>query len=285
MSQTTSRFYATKIDFTAFKPQHFGWQLDGKVATITLNRPERKNPLTFESYAELRDTFRQLAQADQVKTIVITGAGGNFCSGGDVHEIIGPLVEMQRAGDMAGLLAFTRMTGDLVKAMRACPQPIVAAVDGVCAGAGAILAMASDLRYGTASTKVAFLFVRVGLAGADMGACNMLPRIVGSGRAAELLYTGRTLDGAEGERWGFFNKLCESATLLSDAQSFARTLADGPTFGHAMTKRCIHQEWSMGVDEAIEFEAQAQAVCMQTQDFERAYHAFAAKQRPVFEGN
>ena len=285
MSQTGTRFHSEGIDFAGFTPQHFGWQLDGKVATITLNRPERKNPLTFESYAELRDTFRHLAHADQVKTIVLTGAGGNFCSGGDVHEIIGPLVQMQRNGDMAGLLAFTRMTGDLVKAMRACPQPVIAAVDGVCAGAGAILAMASDLRYGTASTKVAFLFVRVGLAGADMGACNLLPRIVGSGRAAELLYTGRALEGAEGERWGFFNKLCESATLLADAQAFARTLADGPTFGHAMTKRCIHQEWSMGVDDAIEFEAQAQAVCMQTQDFERAYNAFIAKQRPVFEGN
>ncbi len=285
MNKTADRFRAGSLDWSAFKPQHFGWQLDGKVATITLNRPERKNPLTFESYAELRDTFRQLAHADQVKTIVITGAGGNFCSGGDVHEIIGPLVEMQRQGDMAGLLGFTRMTGDLVKAMRACPQPIVAAVDGVCAGAGAILAMASDLRYGTASTKVAFLFVRVGLAGADMGACNMLPRIVGSGRAAELLYTGRSLDGAEGERWGFFNKLCESNTLLADAQAFARTLADGPTFGHAMTKRCIHQEWSMGVDDAIEFEAQAQAVCMQTQDFGRAYNAFVKKQKPVFEGD
>ena len=285
MNKTATRLHSGGIDFTAFKPQHFGWQLDGKVATITLNRPERKNPLTFESYAELRGTFRALAHADQVKTVVITGAGGNFCSGGDVHDIIGPLVEMQRAGDMAGLLAFTRMTGDLVKAMRACPQPVIAAVDGVCAGAGAILAMASDMRYGTASTKVAFLFVRVGLAGADMGACNMLPRIVGSGRAAELLYTGRSLDGTEGERWGFFNKLCDSTSLLADAQAFARTLAGGPTFGHAMTKRCIHQEWSMGVDDAIEFEAQAQAVCMQTQDFERAYNAFLAKQRPVFEGN
>ena len=285
MNKTAAPFRTGSQDWNAFKPQHFGWQLDGKVATITLNRPERKNPLTFESYAELRDTFRQLAHADQVKTIVITGAGGNFCSGGDVHEIIGPLVQMQRAGDMAGLLAFTRMTGDLVKAMRACPQPIIAAVDGVCAGAGAILAMASDLRYGTVSTKVAFLFVRVGLAGADMGACNMLPRIVGSGRAAELLYTGRSLAGTEGERWGFFNKLCDPASLLADTQAFARILADGPTFGHAMTKRCIHQEWSMGVDDAIEFEAQAQAVCMQTQDFERAYNAFVAKQRPVFEGN
>ena len=285
MSNTDRRLQPAGIDFTAFKPNHFGWQLDGKVATITLNRPERKNPLTFASYAELRDTFRHLVYADQVKTIVITGAGGNFCSGGDVHEIIGPLIELQRKGDMAGLLAFTRMTGDLVKAMRACPQPIIAAIDGVCAGAGAILAMASDMRYGTVAAKAAFLFVRVGLAGADMGACNMLPRIVGAGRAAELLYTGRALDGVEGERWGFFNKLCDSSTLLADAQAFARTLADGPTFGHAMTKRCIHQEWSMGIDDAIEAEAQAQAICMQTQDFERAYNAFVSKQKPVFAGN
>ncbi len=282
---TAASLQPEAIDFATFKPAHFGWQLDGKVATITLNRPERKNPLTFESYAELRDTFRKLVYADQVKTVVITGAGGNFCSGGDVHEIIGPLIELQRKGDMAGLLAFTHMTGDLVKAMRACPQPIVAAIDGVCAGAGAILAMASDMRYGTAAARVAFLFVRVGLAGADMGACNMLPRIVGAGRAAELLYTGRALDGAEGERWGFFNRLCDSATLLADAQAFARSLADGPTFGHAMTKRCIHQEWSMGIDDAIEAEAQAQAICMQTKDFERAYNGFVAKQRPVFEGN
>ena len=252
MSDTDARTRPAGIDFSAFAPKHFGWQLDAKVATITLNRPERKNPLTFDSYAELRDTFRNLIYADQVKTVVITGAGGNFCSGGDVHEIIGPLIELQRKGDMAGLLAFTRMTGDLVKAMRACPQPIIAAIDGVCAGAGAILAMASDMRYGTAAAKVAFLFVRVGLAGADMGACNMLPRIVGAGRAAELLYTGRILDGTEGERWGFFNKLCDSSTLLADTQAFARTLADGPTFGHAMTKRCIHQEWSMGIDDAIE---------------------------------
>ena len=285
MTQTHTRFRPDGLDFDNFQPKHFGWQLDGKVATITLNRPERKNPLTMESYAELRDTFRNLTYADNVKTVVITGAGGNFCSGGDVHEIIGPLVEMQRAGDMNGLLAFTRMTGDLVKAMRACPQPIVAAVDGVCAGAGAILAMASDMRYGTAATKVAFLFVRVGLAGADMGACNMLPRIIGAGRAAELLYTGRSMDGVEGERWGFFNRLCESSNLLAESQAFARALADGPTFGHAMTKRCIHQEWSMGIDDAIEAEAQAQAICMQTQDFERAYNAFVAKQKPVFAGN
>ena len=211
--KTQDLFTPAGVDFSNFKPRHFGWQLDGKVATVTLNRPERKNPLTFESYAELRDTFRNLTYAPQVKAVVITGAGGNFCSGGDVHEIIGPLVQMQDGGDMGGLLAFCRMTGDLVKAMRACPQPIVAAVDGVCAGAGAILAMASDLRYGTAASKVAFLFVRVGLAGADMGACNMLPRIIGAGRAAELLYTGRSMDGAEAERWGFFNKICEPAAL------------------------------------------------------------------------
>lgn len=283
--ETAARFRPARLDFGNFKPRHFLWQADGPVATITLNRPERKNPLTLESYAELRDTFRDLVYADTVKTVVITGAGGNFCSGGDVHEIIGPLVEMQRNGDMSGLLAFTRMTGDLVKAMRACPQPIVAAIDGVCAGAGAILAMASDLRFGTAASKVAFLFVRVGLAGADMGACNMLPRIIGAGRAAELLYTGRAMGGEEAERWGFYNKLCQPDTVLSDAQAMAKTLAAGPTFGHAMTKRCIHQEWSMGIDDSIEAEAQAQAICMQTKDYERAYEAFVAKQKPVFAGN
>lgn len=284
-ADTAQRFRPPRIDFAAFKPKHFQWQLDGKVATVTLNRPERKNPLTIESYAELRDTFRDLVYADAIKCVVITGAGGNFCSGGDVHEIIGPLVEMQRKDDMSGLLAFTRMTGDLVKAMRGCPQPIVAAVDGVCAGAGSIVAMASDLRYGTARSKVAFLFVRVGLAGADMGACNMLPRIIGAGRAAELLYTGRAMDGTEAERWGFFNKLCEPDAVLAAAQGLAKSLADGPTFANAMTKRCIHQEWSMGVDDAIEAEAQAQSICMQTKDFERAYEAFVAKGKPVFEGN
>ncbi len=282
---TARRFRPTRVDLARFEARHFLWQLDGKVATVTLNRPERKNPLTLESYAELRDTFRDLVYADDIKSVVITGAGGNFCSGGDVHEIIGPLVEMQRKGDMHGLLAFTRMTGDLVKAMRACPQPIVAAVDGICAGAGAILAMASDLRYGTTRSKTAFLFVRVGLAGADMGACNMLPRIVGAGRAAELLYTGRTMDGREAERWGFFNRLCETDAVLREAQSMARTLAEGPTFAHAMTKRCIHHEWSMGVDDSIEAEAQAQAICMQTKDYERAYEAFVGKQKPVFQGN
>lgn len=282
---TAVRFRPTRVDFRTFRPQHFLWQVDGAVATITLNRPDRKNPLTLESYAELRDTFRDLVYADTIKSVVIAGAGGNFCSGGDVHEIIGPLVEMQRRGDMAGLLAFTRMTGDLVKAMRACPQPIVAAIDGICAGAGAILAMASDLRYGTPQSKVAFLFVRVGLAGADMGACNMLPRIIGAGRAAELLYTGRTLSGAEAERWGFFNKLGESAAVIAEAQAMAKSLAEGPTFAHAITKRCIHQEWSMGIDESIEAEAQAQAICMQTKDYERAYEAFVAKAKPAFEGN
>ena len=274
-----------RIDFASYRPKHFLWSLDGKVATITLNRPERKNPLTFESYAELRDTFRELVYSEIVKVVVITGAGGNFCSGGDVHEIIGPLVRMQEAGDMRGLLDFTRMTGDLVKAMRACPQVIVAAVDGICAGAGAILAMASDLRLGTAQSKLAFLFVRVGLAGADMGACNILPRIIGAGRAAELLYTGRAIDGSEAERWGFYNRLCAPERLDAEALELARSLAAGPTFAHAMTKRCIHQEWSLSIDDAIEAEAQAQAICMQTKDYGRAYRAFVAKQRPVFEGN
>jgi len=274
-----------RFDPATYAPRGFLWSLAGKVATITLSRPERKNPLTFDSYAELRDLFRALAHADAVKAVVITGAGGNFCSGGDVHEIIGPLVAMQEAGDMPGLLAFTRMTGDLVKAMRACPQPILAAIDGICAGAGAILAMASDLRLGTEASKVAFLFVRVGLAGADMGACNMLPRIIGAGRAAELLYTGRSMDGAEAERFGFYNRLVDPEALLAETQALAASIADGPTFAHAMTKKCLHQEWSMGIDEAIEAEAQAQAICMQTRDFARAYRAFAAKQLPVFEGN
>jgi len=268
-----------------FRPRHFGWSVDGKVATVTLNRPDRKNPLTFDSYAELRDTFRALSHVTDVKTVVITGEGGNFCSGGDVHEIIGPLVEMKEAGNMQGLLAFTRMTGDLVKAMRHCPQPVIAAVDGICAGAGAILAMASDLRIATARTKTAFLFVRVGLAGADMGACNILPRIIGSGRAAELLYTGRSMSAEEGERWGFYNRLVAPEQVLNDAQALAAELAAGPTFAHGITKTCLHQEWSMDLDAAIEAEAQAQAICMQTQDFARAYHAFVAKQKPVFEGN
>ncbi|NNM74194.1 enoyl-CoA hydratase family protein [Enterovirga aerilata] len=274
-----------RFDAGQFRPAHFLWSVEGKVGTITLNRPERKNPLTFESYGELRDLFRDLVYAPEIKTVVVTGAGGNFCSGGDVHEIIGPLVRMQEAGDMSGLLAFTRMTGDLVKAMRHCPQPIVAALDGVCAGAGAILAMASDLRLATPRTRTAFLFVRVGLAGADMGACAILPRIIGQGRASELLYTGRVMTAEEGERWGFHNRLVEPDQVLAEAQALARQLADGPTFAHAMTKTCLHQEWDMGIDAAIEAEAQAQAICMQTKDYGRAYRAFVAKEQPVFAGD
>ncbi|WP_341892765.1 enoyl-CoA hydratase family protein [Variovorax sp. YR752] len=262
-------------------PQHFGWRVVRQVGVITLNRPERKNPLTFDSYAELRDLFRTLAYADDVRAVVIQGEGGNFCSGGDVHEIIGPLIAMS----MPDLLTFTRMTGDLVKAMRACGQPIIAAIDGVCAGAGAIVAMASDLRIGTARSRVAFLFTRVGLAGCDMGACSILPRIVGQGRASELLYTGRALPGEEALAWGFYNRLAEPEAVSTVAIDWAAELAAGPSFGHAMTKRMLHQEWSMGVDEAIESEAQAQAICMMTQDFQRAYHAFVAKQKPAFEGD
>lgn len=268
-----------------FRPASFHWQVDGPVATVTLSRPERKNPLTFDSYVELRDTFRQLAFATDAKVVVLTGDGGNFCSGGDVFEIIGPLVQMREERRMDDLLAFTRLTGDLVKAIRGCPQPIIAAIDGACVGAGAILAMASDLRLGTARSKVAFLFTRVGLSGADMGACAMLPRIIGQGRASELLYTGRSMGGEEAERWGFYNRLVEPEALLGEAHELARTLAAGPTFAHGITKRCLHHEWAMGVDEAIEAEAQAQAICMQTEDFARAFRAFAAKQKPVFEGN
>ncbi|WP_374357648.1 enoyl-CoA hydratase family protein [Pseudoduganella danionis] len=264
-----------------YQASHFLFEVSGRVATLTLNRPERKNPLTFDSYAELRDLFRALAYADDIKAIVITGAGENFCSGGDVHDIIGPLTEL----DMPGLLAFTRMTGDLVKAMRACPQPVIAAVDGVCAGAGAILSLAADLRYGTARSKTAFLFTRVGLAGCDMGACALLPRVIGQGRAAELLYTGRSMSGIEAERWGYFNSLHEPPDLLAAAQAMALGLAEGPTFAHGMTKKMLQQEWNMGVDEAIEAEAQAQAICMATNDFHRAYHAFVVKQRPAFEGD
>ncbi len=264
-----------------WRPHHFGWAVEDRVATITLNRPERKNPLTFESYAELRDAFRRLVYVQDVRAVVLTGAGENFCSGGDVHEIIGPLVGM----DQKAQLEFTHMTGDLVIAMRHCPQPIVAAIDGICAGAGAILAMAADLRLGTARSSTAFLFTRVGLCGADMGACAILPRIVGQGRAAELLFTGRSMKGDEAERWGFLNRLVEPASLLSEAQLLAHQLAHGPTFAHGMTKRQIHKEWDMSLDEAIESEAQAQAICMQTRDFERAYHAFVAKQRPAFEGD
>jgi enoyl-CoA hydratase/carnithine racemase len=264
-----------------YSPQHFNWELEEGVATITLNRPERKNPLTFESYGELRDLFRDLVYAEDVKVVIFTGAGGNFCSGGDVHEIIGPLTRM----DMKGILEFTRMTGDLVKAMRACPQPIISAVDGICAGAGAIISMSSDLRFGTAQTKVAFLFVRVGLAGCDMGACAILPRIIGQGRAAELLFTGRSMSGEEGERWGFFNRLCEPEALLDEAKGQARKLLEGPTFAHGITKTMLNQEWNMSLEQIIEAEAQAQAICMQTEDFRRAFQAFAAKEKPVFEGN
>lgn len=264
-----------------YQAQHFLWQTDGPVATITLNRPDRKNPLTFDSYAELRDLFHQLQWASDIKAVVVTGAGGNFCSGGDVHEIIGPLVQLKAPE----LLMFTRMTGALVKTMRACPQPIVAAIDGVCAGAGAIISMASDLRLGTARAKVAFLFNRVGLAGCDMGACAMLPRIIGQGRASELLYTGRVLGGEEAERWGYFNRLCAPDEVLAQAQQLAAELAAGPSFANGITKTMLHQEWSMGIDQAIEAEAQAQAICMLTEDFSRAYHAFVAKQKPVFQGD
>ena len=264
-----------------YQATHFLWSFQDGVGTITLNRPERKNPLTFESYAELRDLFRDLVYADDCKALVVAGAGGNFSSGGDVHEIIGPLTEMR----MPELLRFTRMTGDLVKAMRGCPQPIVAAIDGICVGAGAIMAMASDLRLGTPKTKTAFLFTRVGLAGCDMGACAILPRIIGQGRAGELLFTGRVMTAEEGERWGFFNRLVEPDAVVAEAQSLARSLASGPTFAHGMTKNQLNVEWDMSLDAAIEAEAQAQAICMATNDFRRAYEAFAAKREPVFEGD
>jgi enoyl-CoA hydratase/carnithine racemase len=270
-----------RTSIAKYSARNFQFEVSSAVGTIMLNRPERKNPLTFESYAELRDLFLTMAHADDVKVVVLNGAGENFCSGGDVHEIIGPLTKL----DMPGLLAFTQMTGDLVKAMRACPQPIVAAVDGICVGAGAILALASDIRFGTARSKTAFLFTRVGLAGCDMGACAMLPRVIGQGRAAELLYTGRNLPGDEAERWGFFNRLCGPESLLKDAQRLAAELAAGPTFAHGMTKKMLHQEWDMGLDEAIDAEAQAQAICMATNDFHRAYHAFVAKQKPEFKGD
>jgi len=264
-----------------YDARHFKYETIGKVATITLDRPERKNPLTFDSYAELRDLFRSMANAADVNAIVLAGAGDNFCSGGDVHEIIGPLTKL----DMPGLLTFTQMTGDLVKAMRACPQPVIAAIDGVAVGAGAILAMASDLRIGTARSKTAFLFVRVGLSGCDMGACALLPRIIGHGRAAELLFTGRSMSGEEAERWGFFSRLCAPEKLLSEANALAGELSAGPIFAHAMTKKMLHQEWNMGIDEAIDAEAQAQALCMATNDFHRAYHAFIQKQKPQFKGD
>ena len=268
-------------DMAGVTLQHIGWVVHDAVGVITLNRPERKNPLTFESYAELRDLFRGLSSAGDVRAVVVQGAGGNFCSGGDVHEIIGPLTKMR----MPDLLTFTRMTGDLVRAMRACPQPIIAAIDGVCAGAGAIIAMASDLRVGTARSNVAFLFSRVGLAGCDMGACSVLPRIIGQGRASELLYTGRAMSGDEALGWGFYNRIAHPDEVGTSAASWAADLAAGPTFGHAMTKRMLHQEWAMGVDQAIESEAQAQAICMMTEDFQRAHRAFAAKTPPVFSGD
>jgi len=272
---------SVSLPLSGYKAQHVRLSVDSKVATLTLNRPDKKNPLTFESYAEIANIFRAASKDKVVKAFVITGEGGNFCSGGDVFEIIGPLVEM----DTVGLLEFTRMTGEAVKAMRQCPQPIIAAIDGVCAGAGAILAMASDMRIGTAKAKVAFLFNRVGLAGCDMGACAILPRIIGQGRASELLYMGRVMGGEEAERWGFFNRLCAPDVVLADATKLARELADGPTFANAMTKRMLEMEWAMSVEQAIEAEAVAQALCMETEDFARAYRAFAAKQKPVFEGN
>ena len=273
----------------SYQARHFAWSYQavdgnderGGVGTLTLNRPERKNPLTFDSYAELRDLFAALKYATDVKAVVITGAGGNFCSGGDVHEIIGPLTKMS----MPEMLEFTRMTGDLIRNMRNCPQPVIGAIDGICAGAGAMMALACDLRYGSPATKTAFLFTRVGLAGADMGACALLPRVIGQGRASELLFTGRAMTAQEGHAWGFFNALHESSDLLAKAQALAADLAAGPTFAHGMTKTMLQQEWSMTIDQAIEAEAQAQAICMQTHDFKRAYEAFAAKQKPVFGGD
>ncbi len=265
----------------AYRAQHFLWKVENRIGRITLNRPERRNPLTFESYAELRDLFRGLTTDSVVRAVVIDGAGGNFCSGGDVHEIIGPLTKM----DKPALLEFTRMTGDLVRAMRACPQPVISAIDGSCAGAGAMIALASDFRYATPAARTAFLFVRVGLAGCDMGACALLPRVIGQGRAAELLYTGRPFSAEEGERWGFFNAVVPADVLMVRALQLAAEIADGPTFAHAMTKRMLHREWNMGLDDAIDAESKAQAVCMQSNDFRRAFEAFAAKRKPVFEGN
>jgi len=264
-----------------FKPEHFCWSFADGIATITLNTPERKNPLTFESYAELRDTFRALVYIKQVKVVIFGANGGNFSSGGDVHDIIGPLVKM----DMIELLNFTRMTGDLVKAIRGCPQPVIAAVEGISVGAGAIIPMAADLRIGTSDCKTAFLFNKVGLAGCDMGACAILPRIIGQGRASELLFMGRTMSGEEGERWGYFNQLVNADKLLETANNYASRIASGPTFANGITKNQLNYEWNMGIDAAIEAEAQAQAICMQTKDFERAYHAFVNKEKPVFMGD
>ena len=269
------------MKMAAYEAAHFLWSAEGSVAPIPLNRPERKYPLTFDSYAELRDLFRRLDDAEDIDAVIITGAGGNFCSGGDVHEIIGPLTKM----NIGDLLKFTRMTGDLVKAIRACRQPVIAAIDGICAGAGAAIAMAADMRLGTEASKTAFLFVRVGLAGCDMGACAILPRLIGQGRAADLLFTGRAMSGDEGERWGFINRLCAPNELQAEATKLAQRLADGPNFAHGMTKTMLNREWDMGLDAAIDAEAEAQAICMQTRDFQRAFEAFAAKQKPVFEGN
>lgn len=270
-----------RCSLSTYRAENFLWAVDQGVARLTLNRPERKNPLTFAAYAELRDLFHQLKYAADVQAIVMEGAGNNFCSGGDVHDIIGPLIDLSAPN----LLLFTRMTGDLVKAMRHCPQPILSAIDGICVGAGAIIAMASDLRLGTARSKTAFLFNRVGLAGCDMGACAILPRIIGQGRAAELLYTGRVMNGEEAERWGFFNRLVAAEELTQQTMALAHELVTGPTFAHGITKTMLHQEWNMGIDQAIESEAQAQAICMLTEDFKRAYHAFVAKEKPQFEGN
>ena len=269
------------MNMQGHNPEHFDWSCSDGIATLTLNRPERKNPLTFASYAELRDTFLQLAGADDVKVVILTGAEGNFCSGGDVHDIIGPLTQK----NMKGLLEFTRMTGDLIKAMLHCPQPVIAAVDGICVGAGACIAMASDMRIATPEAKTAFLFTRVGLAGCDMGACAILPRIIGQGRTTELLYTGRSMSADEGMRWGFYNFLSSSGALLADANSLAERLLMGPAFAHGITKTMLRQEWNMALEQAIEAEAQAQAMCMQTEDFRRAYTAFVNKQKPVFEGD
>jgi enoyl-CoA hydratase/carnithine racemase len=270
-----------RIALKGHAARHFKFEVKDTTAIITLDRPERKNPLAFESYVELRDLFRSFSEATDVKAVVITGAGDNFCSGGDVYEIIGPLTKL----GMPGLLAFTQLTGDLVKAMRACPQPVIAAIDGICVGAGAILALASDVRLGTSRSKIAFLFTRVGLAGCDMGGCAMLPRVIGQGRASELLFTGRSMMGEEAERWGFLNRLCAPDSLMSEATTLAAELTSGPTFAHAMTKKMLHEEWNMGVDQAIDAEAQAQAICMSTNDFHRAYHAFVEKQKPEFKGD
>ena len=271
----------TELELAGLKPEHFLWEVKDRIATVRLNRPDRKNPLTFESYEELGDLFRSLTRASDVRVVVLTGAAGNFSSGGDVFDIIKPLTEMP----MPDLLAFTRMTGELVRQMRTCPQPIISAIDGICAGAGAIVSMASDMRYATPDAKTAFLFVRVGLAGCDMGACAILPRIIGHGRASELLYTGRVMSAQDGLAWGYFNDVVAPDQVLAKARDMALSLANGPAFAHAMTKKCLHQEWDMSIEQALETEAEAQAICMQTQDFTRAYNAFVAKQKPVFEGN